>query len=249
MTATPTGWSRRARAARRSTSTRGTWPRSGGTRSRSSRARRASRPSSKSRPPARATGPAPRTSRRSRNTSTTRTIWAHRLRHRRHRRGYQHLEYFPFGETWVDEVSDDTRVPYRFTGQEFDQETKLYYHGARYYDPKTSVGRTPGIGAQTAISTRTRPSSLPPTLDNAWRATLNGPGLGGAFEPKNLALASYGAQNPLKYIDPDDVVGNPQKKFGRAFLARRADSISSLQLRNVNAELDSNPHAVPQFRR
>ena len=30
---------------------------------------------------------------------------------------YQHLEYFPFGETWVDEVSDDTRVPYRFTGQ------------------------------------------------------------------------------------------------------------------------------------
>ena len=24
---------------------------------------------------------------------------------------YQHLEYFPFGETWVDEVSDDTRVP------------------------------------------------------------------------------------------------------------------------------------------
>ena len=40
---------------------------------------------------------------------------------------WQHLEYFPFGETWVDEVSDDTRVRYRFTGQELDQETKLYY--------------------------------------------------------------------------------------------------------------------------
>ena len=52
---------------------------------------------------------------------------------------WQHLEYFPFGETWVDEVSDDTRVRYRFTGQELDQETKLYYFGARYYDPRTSV--------------------------------------------------------------------------------------------------------------
>jgi RHS repeat-associated protein len=56
---------------------------------------------------------------------------------------YQHLEYFPFGETWVDEVSDDLRVPYRFTGQEFDQETRLYYYGARYYDPRTSVWQSP----------------------------------------------------------------------------------------------------------
>jgi hypothetical protein len=31
---------------------------------------------------------------------------------------YQHLEYFPFGETWVDEVSGDLSVPYRFTGQD-----------------------------------------------------------------------------------------------------------------------------------
>ena len=56
---------------------------------------------------------------------------------------YQHLEYFPFGETWVDEVSDDTRVPYRFTGQEFDPETRLYYYGARYYDPRTSAWESP----------------------------------------------------------------------------------------------------------
>ena len=56
---------------------------------------------------------------------------------------YQHLEYFPFGETWVDEVSDDTRVPYRFTGQEFDPETRLYYYGARYYDPRTSAWQNP----------------------------------------------------------------------------------------------------------
>ena len=49
-TTAPTAWSRRARAARRSTSTRGTWPRSGGTRSRSSPAPPASPPSSSSSP-------------------------------------------------------------------------------------------------------------------------------------------------------------------------------------------------------
>src|SRR5262249_3628684 len=49
---------------------------------------------------------------------------------------YQHLEYFPFGEAWVDESSNDGTIPYRFTGQEWDAETGLYYYGARYYDPR-----------------------------------------------------------------------------------------------------------------
>ena len=52
---------------------------------------------------------------------------------------WQHLEYFPFGETWANEVTNNLRVPYRFTGKELDEETQLYYFGARYYDPRTSV--------------------------------------------------------------------------------------------------------------
>jgi RHS repeat-associated protein len=31
------------------------------------------------------------------------------------------------------------RTPYLFTAKEFDEETGLYYFGARYYDPRTSV--------------------------------------------------------------------------------------------------------------
>jgi YD repeat-containing protein len=38
---------------------------------------------------------------------------------------YEHIEYFPFGETWVQEHSNTLRTPYLFTGKEYDQETGL----------------------------------------------------------------------------------------------------------------------------
>ena len=52
---------------------------------------------------------------------------------------YQHLEYFAFGETFVEEHSNTHRTPYKFNGKELDEETGLYYYGARYYDARTSV--------------------------------------------------------------------------------------------------------------
>jgi RHS repeat-associated protein len=52
---------------------------------------------------------------------------------------YQHVEYFAFGETFVDEHSNTDAIPYLFNGKELDEETGLYYFGARYYDPRTST--------------------------------------------------------------------------------------------------------------
>ncbi|CAK8710557.1 hypothetical protein GKODMF_00765 [Candidatus Electrothrix gigas] len=52
---------------------------------------------------------------------------------------YQHLENFPFGETWVEESTNTQRTPYHFTAKELDEETGLYFFGGRYYDPRTSV--------------------------------------------------------------------------------------------------------------
>ena len=49
---------------------------------------------------------------------------------------WQHLEYFPQGEVWVDERSQTDPVPYLFTGKELDEETGLAYFGYRYYDPR-----------------------------------------------------------------------------------------------------------------
>ncbi len=89
---------------------------------------------------------------------------------------WQHLEYFPFGETWANEVINNLRVPYRFTGKEFDEETKLYYFGTRYYDPRTSVWQSP---------------------DPAILGYLDGQPGNGAFEPRNLAVLMRPARSNL----------------------------------------------------
>ena len=52
---------------------------------------------------------------------------------------YQFLAYLPFGESMAEQQAADWTTPYRYTGQELDAETGLYYYGARYYDPQKSV--------------------------------------------------------------------------------------------------------------
>lgn len=50
----------------------------------------------------------------------------------------QHMEYFPFGETMVEEHLNSNNSPYKFNGKELDDETGNYYYGARYLNPKWS---------------------------------------------------------------------------------------------------------------
>lgn len=49
------------------------------------------------------------------------------------------MEYFAFGETFVEEHRSSNNSPYKFNGKELDEETGWYYYGARYYDPRISV--------------------------------------------------------------------------------------------------------------
>lgn len=51
----------------------------------------------------------------------------------------QHIEYVPFGEVFIEERNNIWNTPYLFNAKEFDEETGLYYYGARYYDPKLSL--------------------------------------------------------------------------------------------------------------
>ena len=51
----------------------------------------------------------------------------------------QHIEYVPFGEVFIEERYNIWNTPYLFNAKEFDEETGLYYYGARYYDPRVSL--------------------------------------------------------------------------------------------------------------
>ena len=51
----------------------------------------------------------------------------------------QHIEYVPFGEVFLEERNNTWNTPYLFNAKEFDEETGMYYYGARYYEPKLSL--------------------------------------------------------------------------------------------------------------
>jgi len=88
---------------------------------------------------------------------------------------YQHLEYFPYGETWVEEGGSNGNTPgYKFTGKELDPETGLYYYGARYYDAVLSKWVS---------------------ADPIDRFNAQSPPLG-------LNLYQYGLNNPVRFVDP-----------------------------------------------
>lgn len=77
-------------------------------------------------------------------------------------RRVEHLEYFPFGESWVEEGAHPRRPSYRFTAKELDPSTGLYYFGARYYDPRTSVWQSadPILGAYLPGAGATEPNQF-----------------------------------------------------------------------------------------
>ena len=47
----------------------------------------------------------------------------------------QHVEYIPYGEIFVEERNSQFSTNFLFNAKELDNETGLYYYGARYLDP------------------------------------------------------------------------------------------------------------------
>ncbi|MBI2184784.1 MAG: RHS repeat-associated core domain-containing protein [Thaumarchaeota archaeon] len=77
--------------------------------------------------------------------------------------------YKPFGPVYNQSGTEKVK----YTGKWEDSATKLYYFGARYYDPE--------IG----------------------RFTTQDPVLGTSDDPQTLNRYPYAKNNPLKYVDPD----------------------------------------------
>ena len=119
---------------------------------------------------------------------------------------YEHIEYTPYGELWIEETAPGIdKLPFRFTGKELDEETGLYYYGARYLDPKYSrwLSGDPALGEYIPQA---------PVNDEAKKHNENLPGMGGVYNTVNLHVYHYAGNNPIKYTDPDgeslDVVDN-----------------------------------------
>jgi RHS repeat-associated protein len=52
----------------------------------------------------------------------------------------QQLDYLPYGEVFLEKRANvDYHTPYKFNGKELDEETGLYYYGARYMNPRLSI--------------------------------------------------------------------------------------------------------------
>ena len=84
----------------------------------------------------------------------------------------------------MEESTNTQRTPYLFTAKELDEETGLYYFGARYYDARTSVWQSADPILEKYLDT--------PSL-----------GKGGILNSRNLGLYSYTHLNPVRLIDPD----------------------------------------------
>jgi RHS repeat-associated protein len=91
-------------------------------------------------------------------------------------------DYKPFGEE--NTVASNIDNNKEFVGKEKDDESGLYYFGARYMNPKT--GRFTAVDPVRAVDPRTSKTNE--------KLLLN---------PQNLNPYAYSLNNPYRYVDPD----------------------------------------------
>ena len=148
---------------------------------------------------------------------------------------YQRIEYTPYGELWVEKKTahekDMRYLPYKFTAKEQDEETGLYYYGARYLDAKYSrwMSADPAVGDYIPVA---------PTDDEAKKHNEQLPGMGGVYNVVNFQLYHYAGNNPVKYVDPD----------GRASILQRVINDSETNRKyhyaHIIGKITGNPHTL-----
>jgi RHS repeat-associated protein len=135
---------------------------------------------------------------------------------------YEHIEYTPYGELWVEQGIVTGKTPFRFTGKELDKETGLYYYGARYLNPQTSMwlSADPAMGEYIPQA---------PINDEAKKYNQNLPGMGGVYNYVNLHTYHYAGNNPVKLVDPDGRFIDEQKDTTRVKYRKRSIEMKDIK--------------------
>jgi RHS repeat-associated protein len=116
---------------------------------------------------------------------------------------HEHVEYYPYGEAWWEPKYDRDGAgvkgqQFLFTSKELDEETGLYYFGARYFDPKRARWESVDPVISVPIG----------NLDHSSGRLYEGGGERSEADwvvawPAMLSRYSYVLNNPSKYVDPD----------------------------------------------
>jgi len=109
----------------------------------------------------------------------------------------QNIEYFPSGETFIENHKNSNYSPYKFNGKELDAETGYYYYGARYYNPRVSLW----------LNVDPLADYNPFYNDQAY---IDGEHNGGIYNSFNNNPYIYCYQNSVILVDPDGKQTLPQ---------------------------------------
>ncbi len=108
-------------------------------------------------------------------------------------------------------------TPYLFNGKELDEETGLYYYGARYYNPRETVWLSvdPLAGYNPVMETE---------------HYIDGQHNGGVYNSGNLNPYGYCYQSPVRFIDPNG------KQVGFDYMLGTPEAIQAAAFNQMNPE-------------
>ena len=133
--------------------------------------------------------------------------------------------YLPYGELLVDEHSSTEEMPYKFNGKEFDEETGLYYYGARYMNPRTSLwyGVDPLAEKYVQNSPYCYGANNPVKfIDTDGRKLRFAPGTSTAFKLKFRAAIQYLHEHKV-----DGIIAQIEKSSTIIYIAERSGESSA----------------------
>lgn len=120
---------------------------------------------------------------------------------------YEHFEYFPGGEIWVQEHSDTHHTPYTVAGGYYDETRALLDFGQRWYEPREQFFYQPD-----------------PVLTDAPTRAVDDANL--------LSAYTYAEDNPVRLVDRD---GRAPEDVQAAFRAAFGGPDGSIDSAKVNA--------------